>query len=107
MKTFVETSVFTKQSDKILKDGELAAIQDILSYNNEAGDLIPGSGGLWKIRYSNDKKGKRGGVRVIYYIHKPNEIYLLYLYKKSGTANLTSDQIKLLSVAVEQMINGK
>ncbi len=105
-KTFVETGVFTKKVDEIFKKGELKKIQTILTLNNESGDKIPHSGGLWKLRYSNDNKGKRGGVRLIYYIHKPDEIYLIYLYKKNEMSDLTREQTRRLKAAVEVMIKG-
>ena len=106
-KTFLETSIFTKKVDEFFRKDELLEIQTILTLNNESGDKIPNSGGLWKLRYSSDNKGKRGGVRLIYYIHKPNEIFLLYLYKKNKMSDLTKDQTKQLKAAVEVMIQGK
>ncbi|MDP3176634.1 MAG: hypothetical protein Q8M76_01940, partial [Spirochaetaceae bacterium] len=64
---FIETSVFTKLIDALLDAEQYRALQDALTLRSEAGDLIPGTKGLRKIRWGAEGRGKRGGLRVIYY----------------------------------------
>lgn len=67
MAVFFETSVFTRRVTELLSDYEYAELQRTLVANPNAGDVIPGSGGLRKIRWAAQGRGKRGGVRIIYY----------------------------------------
>jgi mRNA-degrading endonuclease RelE of RelBE toxin-antitoxin system len=70
--------------------------------NPERGDLIRGSGGLRKIRWTGSGRGKRGGLRVIYYWHVPGSVILFLLaYPKNKQDDLTADQIKLLKTLVK------
>jgi len=65
--------------------------------------VIPGSGGLRKLRWALREKGKRGGLRIIYYWDPAEDvIYLIYLYPKNQQANLTPDQLKLLRRTIEE-----
>jgi mRNA-degrading endonuclease RelE of RelBE toxin-antitoxin system len=64
---FIETSVFTKQVAELLSDEEYVSLQTYLAENPTAGDVIQGTGGLRKLRWAAMGKGKRGGVRVIYF----------------------------------------
>jgi len=66
------------------------------------GALIPGSGGLRKIRWRSNGKGKRGGLRVIYYyIASDAQIYFLTLYRKAEVKDLTRNEIKALKALIE------
>ncbi len=65
--TFKETSVFTRQVRKLIPDDEYREFQQELIFNPVAGAVIKGSGGLRKIRWRSASKGKRGGIRIIYY----------------------------------------
>jgi hypothetical protein len=100
---FVETSVFSGQLYEHLPDDGYRALQLALTLRPEQGALIQGSGGLRKLRWALRGKGKRGGLRVIYY-WDPGEdvIYLLYLYPKNQQANLRPDQLKLLKRTIEE-----
>lgn len=99
---FLETSIFTRQISELLSDEEFGALQWSLMANPEAGDLIPGSGGLRKIRWGGLGRGKRGGLRVIYYWHVPGSAILLLLaYPKNAQSDLTAAQIKVLKTIVE------
>jgi mRNA-degrading endonuclease RelE of RelBE toxin-antitoxin system len=80
---FIETSVFTKEIQKYLDDDQLWKLQSALILRPTAGDLIPGSGGLRKVRWTGTGQGKRGGLRIIYYTDYPETIYLLFPYKKN------------------------
>jgi mRNA-degrading endonuclease RelE of RelBE toxin-antitoxin system len=77
MLTFVESPAFTKQCTDLWSDAEYSAFQHLLAARPEVGDLIPGLGGLRKVRWSAKGRGKRGGARVIYLLLlQPGLIYL-------------------------------
>lgn len=102
---FIETPVFTKQIKALLPDSEYRKLQEALLMRPEAGDLIPGSGGLRKIRWNAPGTGKRGGLRVIYYWDVPDEtFFMLLVYKKAKKEDLTQDQIKMLRKLVEEWL---
>lgn len=101
--TFKETSVFTKQIRKLIPDDDYREFQQELIFNPEAGDVIKGSGGLRKIRWRSAAKGKRGGIRVIYYWYVDDrEIYLLLAYGKNEKDDLTAKEVKILRTLVEE-----
>jgi len=64
---FIETTIFTKLLPKYLTDDEYWALQWYLVFYPEAGDVVPGSGGVRKVRWAPEGKGKRGGIRIMYY----------------------------------------
>ena len=79
-------------------DSSLRLVADV-----EAGNLIPGTGGLRKIRWQGSGRGKRGGVRVIYYWAVRDEVVLMLLmYPKSEKDDLTTDQKKVLAALVQE-----
>ena len=81
---FVETPVFTKEVRDFLADEEYRALQLALLFRPEQGAVIPGSGGLRKLRWGVGGRGKRGGLRVIYYWTAEEEIfYMLFVYPKN------------------------
>jgi mRNA-degrading endonuclease RelE of RelBE toxin-antitoxin system len=95
--TFVETPVFTKRVLGLLADDEYRELQLFLNRSPEAGDVIPGSHGLRKVRWAMSGKGKRGGVRIIYFWVRPREIILmLFVFKKNERSDLTAKQIRIL-----------
>ena len=99
----VETTVFTKLIGQLMDDDHYRELQELLIENPEIGDLIQGSGGLRKIRWKLTVRGKRGGVRVIYYwAVSVDQIRMLYVYSKSDQENLTKDQLKVLRQIVER-----
>jgi mRNA-degrading endonuclease RelE of RelBE toxin-antitoxin system len=99
---FKETSFFTRQSAELLPDDELNSLQWLLMANPESGDLIRGSGGLRKLRWAGLGRGKRGGLRIIYYWHVPGNIILLLLaYPKNDQENLTPSQVKALKSIID------
>jgi hypothetical protein len=100
---FVETSLFSGQLFEHLHDDDYRSLQLALTLRPEQGALIPGSGGLRKLRWALRGKGKRGGLRVIYYWDSAEDvIYLIYLYPKNQQANLRPDQLKLLRRTIEE-----
>ena len=99
----VETSIFTRLVSKLLTDDEYRELQTILINRPTIGKVIAGSGGLRKIRWSFHGKGKRGGVRVIYYwIDAQDRLLMLYIYAKSERDDLSPSQLKTLRKIVEE-----
>jgi len=100
---FIETSIFTKQILQLLDDEEYRLLQSQLAVRPEMGSIIPGSGGLRKVRWASKGHGKRGGLRTIYYwAVAKDQILLLFVYSKNATADLTATQLKLLRQVVER-----
>lgn len=94
---FVESPVFTRLVDELLSDEDYAAFQHWIAAQPEAGDLIPGTGGLRKVRWAADGTGKRGGVRVIYFcVVEQAEIRLLLIYRKGVKDDLTTREKAVL-----------
>jgi mRNA-degrading endonuclease RelE of RelBE toxin-antitoxin system len=94
---FVETPVFTKEVRDHLADEEYRALQLALLFRPEQGAVIPGSGGLRKLRWGVGSRGKRGGLRVIYYWAAEAEIfYMLFVYPKNVQEDLTPTQLRVL-----------
>ena len=99
----VETSVFTKQIGAQLDEESYRLLQAELARNPEAGALMRGTGGLRKIRWAKAGTGKSGGIRVIYYWHRPEDCLLMLLaYSKSVQEDLTPAQRKALRKLVNE-----
>jgi len=100
---FRETSVFSKRADKLLDRESLRLLQVRLLQDPEAGDLIRGTGGLRKIRWEGSGRGKRGGVRVIYYWAGAQDVVLLLLvHGKNEQDDLSSEQRAFLKQLVQE-----
>lgn len=100
---FVETPIFTREVRNLLHDEDYRSLQLALLFRPEQGAVLPGSGGLRKLRWSMKGKGKRGGCRVIYYWDKKQEtFYMLLVYPKSKQEDLTPAQIKVLNRLVRE-----
>jgi mRNA-degrading endonuclease RelE of RelBE toxin-antitoxin system len=100
---FLETPVFTKQALDLFSDDEYRELQAHLVQHPDAGAVIQESGGLRKVRWAVKGRGKRGGVRVIYYwIGAKDLVYMIYAYPKTKQTDLSPDQLKMLRTAVEQ-----
>lgn len=99
----VETSVFTRRVQALLSDEEYRLLQLHLARRPDAGAVVKASGGLRKARWSVGARGKRGGVRIIYYWSKPGDrILMLLIYSKSERQDLTPDQLRILRKLVEE-----
>lgn len=100
---FVETPVFTVAVQGLLADEEYRALQSVLLLRPEQGAVIPGSGGLRKLRWARRGHGKRGGARIIYYWFVSEDvIYMLFAYSKSAAEDLTPAQVKVLRRLVKE-----
>lgn len=98
----IETPIFTKRIRSVLSDDEYSGLQWALVINPEAGAVIPGGGGLRKLRWAVPGKGKSGGLRIIYYWYTSDDkIYMLFAYKKSEQGDLTGKQIAILKECVK------
>ena len=92
-----ETSIFTRQVDNSLTEVEYRSLQIALLIRPDGGSVIPGSGGLRKLRWGLPGRGKREGIRVIYYLAPTaGRIYLLYLYPKNVRSDLTPTELRVL-----------
>ena len=104
--SFRETRRFTKELVELFSDDEFARFQNLLIQLPESGDLIPGSGGIRKIRFPAKGKGKRGGARVIYYFAVGQEkFFLLDVYAKNEKVDLTLPELNDLRKIVEDWLN--
>ncbi|WP_318364342.1 type II toxin-antitoxin system RelE/ParE family toxin [Enterobacter sp.] len=94
---FIETEVFTEDVKKLLDDNDYAKFQTFLALQPDYGDVIPDTGGLRKVRWSAQGKGKRSGVRVIYFYRTAQfEIRLLLIYRKGIKDDLSAQEKALL-----------
>lgn len=99
---FIETSKFTKLLSDYLSDDEYRMLQWHLQEKPESGDIVRGSGGVRKVRWAPEGKGKSGGVRVIYYWKKSDyEIWMLTIYNKSEQATIPGHILKKIAEAIE------
>jgi hypothetical protein len=101
---FIETTIFTKEIQRLISDDKYRMLQTALMLRPDAGNLISGSAGLRKIRWNLPGTGKRGALRVIYYWDPPDTIFMLFPYRKSEQEDLSNDQLKLLSKIVKEYL---
>ena len=93
MQTVAETPTFSRQADKLFREEEKRELIDYLATNPLAGDEIPGTGGVRKLRFAASGRGKRGGARIVYYyLDERIPLYALLAYAKSDQADLTPDE---------------
>jgi mRNA-degrading endonuclease RelE of RelBE toxin-antitoxin system len=102
MFSFVETPLFSKLLKQYLRDDEYRDLQQALIENPEAGDVIPGSGGVRKLRWGAPGRGKRGGYRVIYFLKIRNGVvWLLTMYPKNVTDNIPAHVLRQIRKEIE------
>lgn len=88
--TVVETPEFIRRIDKLMDEDERAALILYLAENPTAGDLIPGTGGVRKLRWRLEGRGKRGGARIIHFFHSTRlPLFLLTAFAKNERADLS------------------
>jgi mRNA-degrading endonuclease RelE of RelBE toxin-antitoxin system len=105
---FVETRAFSRGRDVLLDEEEFRRLQRALATNAAAGLLIPGTGGLRKLRWAIGSRGKRGGVRIIYYwFPEQSRILLLLVYPKNVQDDLSAEQKQMLANVVEMELKGR
>ena len=101
---FVELPPFQRHRADYLDDDAFLRLQRLLMLNPEAGDVIPGTGGLRKLRFTDDRrgKGKRGGLRVIYYWWDTgSQFWLFTVFDKSEMSDLTATERKALKEIIK------
>jgi len=104
MFTLIESPIFSARWPDYFSEDERGKFAAWLARNPEAGDVVPGSGGVRKVRWSREGQGKRGGVRVIYYNQLGDSlIWLLTIYTKSRQENAPAHILRALK---EELING-
>jgi hypothetical protein len=99
---FIETPFFAKAVERYLDDDEYAELQAHLNKNPEAGVVVPGSGGVRKLRWAAEGRGKRGGLRIIYFVRLARgHIWMLTIYGKNVTENIPAPILRALKKAIE------
>jgi hypothetical protein len=101
---FIETPTFTRAITVLLADDDYAHMQIALVQNPALGDVIRGGAGIRKLRYAVSGRGKRGGIRVIYYwLKDEHQIYMLLAYAKSVKDTLTAQELAVMSELVKEL----
>src|SRR5256885_12230297 len=101
----VETPEFLSVIRKLMSDEERSLLVDYLAYSPTAGDLIPGTGGVRKMRWGLEGRGKRGGARVIYFYHGARmPLFVLSAYAKNERADLSHDDRREFKRLTAQLI---
>jgi len=107
---FIEAPAFTRRVSDYLSDDSYRDLQAKLGANPDLGDLMPGTGGFRKVRWADARRGKgrRGGLRVIYYHFKSDsQIWLMTLYDKDEASDLTAKEEKALKAAIENELGAR
>ena len=102
MFTIAETEIFSATWPKYWTPEEFGDFCAWLALNPEAGDVIPGSGGVRKLRWGVAGRGKRGGLRVIYFLRlRQGEIWMLTLYAKNVADNIPAKVLKKIKEEID------
>jgi mRNA-degrading endonuclease RelE of RelBE toxin-antitoxin system len=103
--TFIETKLFTSLIRQYLSDDEYSALQQALVARPDAGDVIRGSGGVRKLRWGVAGRGKRGGVRVVYYVKShQDEVWMLTVYAKNEEASIPGHILRKIKEEIDGSI---
>ena len=93
MQTIVELAEFSKNADKLFSEAERLSLIKYLAAHPASGEMMQGTGGIRKLRWSAHGKGKSGGVRVVYYFHNESmPLFLLTLFGKGEKSNLLKSE---------------
>ena len=102
MLTVIETPTFVRLASDCWNDEDRTNFISFIAGNPEAGNVVPGSGGVRKARWGNVDRGKSGGVRVIYFNRLANgEIWLLLVYGKSARENIPAHVLRQIKEEIE------
>jgi mRNA-degrading endonuclease RelE of RelBE toxin-antitoxin system len=102
MYIFIETKLFTRLADDLLSDDEMRKLQSALIDNPQAGDVIPGSRGVRKLRWRAPGRGKRGGYRVIYFTKLAEGIiWMLTIYPKNVADNIPAHVLRQIRKEID------
>ena len=105
--TVVETPGFLREASSALTDDERTEMIAYLAANPDAGDIMPETGGGRKLRWRGAGRGKRGGVRAIYYYHSESlPLFLLNVFAKNEKANLTKAERSEMKVLLPRLVSG-
>ena len=100
-----ELAGYKRRADPLLSEAEQAAIVDLIAYDPTCGDVIPGTGGVRRLRIALTGVGKRGGARVIYYFYNEDHpALLLTLYAKNEKADLRAAEKKVIIGLVTELV---
>jgi mRNA-degrading endonuclease RelE of RelBE toxin-antitoxin system len=100
---FVETTRFTRRIVRELSDDEYRDLQEALLHRPTLGDLMPGTSGVRKLRWREEHRGKRGGLRIIYYWHAGLAVFvMLFIYGKNEQKDLTPEQRRMLARVIRE-----
>ena len=102
---FIESPVYSQQIDDLLSPEDHRQLQISLLQRPDQGDLIKGSGGLRKLRWAGSGHGKRGGIRIIYYLWHGDTAFMLTAYPKNKQTDLTHTQLRVLKELIEEYTN--
>ncbi len=95
--TVAETPLFIRQAATVWGDAEREDFVEFIARNPEAGNIMPETGGVRKVRWARAGSGKRGGARVIYFYHDSDHpLYLLMVYAKARQENSTADEKRIV-----------
>jgi len=102
MLSFIETKLFSRLLASYLTDDEYAQLQGTLTINPERGLLVPGSGGVRKMRWAQPGRGKRGGIRVIYYANvREGVIWMLTIYAKNEEQSIPAHVLRKIKEEID------
>ena len=105
LNTVVETPGFLDDVKKLLSEQERTDLIRFLAANPNAGDIIPGTGGIRKLRWAMEGRGKRGGARVIHFFHnRTMPLFLLAIYAKNQQEDLSPDECRLFHQLTRQIV---
>jgi mRNA-degrading endonuclease RelE of RelBE toxin-antitoxin system len=100
----IELPGYRRRADELLSSDEQDAIVDLIAYEPTCGDLIPGTGGLRKVRVGRGGSGKRGGARVIYYFYNANfPVLLVAMYAKNEKADVNAKEKRKFVALVKEI----
>ena len=105
LNTIAELPAYRTFAEKHLSEEEREAVIDYLAEHPKSGDVMRGTGGIRKLRWSKGSRGKSSGVRVIYYFHDERlPLYLLTLFAKNEQPNLTAEERNALAALVNILV---